>query len=128
MRLLGTAAPPHERSGVDTRGKATIRLTEHCVERYQQRFRPALDIEAARTDLARLLDVADVVADPPRWLAERAEQWAPAYALIGDDCVLPLVPAEGRSGMLSAVTCLGRGGISDAARAYRSQRRRSRRR
>jgi hypothetical protein len=109
-----------------------IHLSQHAVERFHERVRPSLGIEAAEDELARLVAMGQVVTQPPPWHAERQRQTAPAYLVICD-LVLPLVQMGGDPVVLVAVTCIARGGISDQARARRNSlpraaRRRGRRR
>jgi len=44
---------------------ATIQLSTHAVERFQQRVRPALALPDAGEELARLALVAELAAEPP---------------------------------------------------------------
>src|SRR4051812_25655150 len=103
----------------------TIEITLHAVERFRERVRPALPLDAAEDELALLLTFAEVTAEAPAWMAHTTREATHAYAVIGD-VVLPL--AAGREGVLFAKTCIPRGGISPPARARRSDNRRARRR
>lgn len=95
----------------------SIILSKHAVERFQERVRPGLTVEAAEEELARLVLFADVVEQAPAWHVNRAAQEAPAYLLIAD-VILPLKPTGGAT--FVATTCLPRAGISEAARARRN--------
>ena len=101
-----------------------IRLSNHCVDRFLERFRPALDWSSAKRELLRLLGCGSVRSDAPSWLADRALQEADCYLTVGEDLVLPLVHDGGD---WIARTCLGRGGISAPARERRNRNRRHRR-
>lgn len=94
----------------------SITLTDHAVERFRERARPALDLEHAADELARLALFGDIVEEPPEWHLRTAAQYASHYLVIGD-LVLPLRPTS--SGEHLAVTCLVRGLRSDVARQRR---------
>jgi hypothetical protein len=103
-----------------------VRFTRHCVEQYQLRFRPALDLICAETDLTMIAGCGYMTTAPPGWLSDRRRE-AEAYFLVGEDLVMPLVRSTTSTGWL-AVTCLCRGTISpterDRRRARRAQSRR----
>jgi hypothetical protein len=100
-----------------------VTLSQHAVDRYQQRVRPALSAELAREDLGRLIGLGRVASEPPSWLADRQAQRAAFYLTVGD-VVLPLDPDRRDTERLIALTCIARGGISEIARHARNQRRR----
>jgi hypothetical protein len=102
---------------------AEIHITQHAIERFHLRVRPGLSTAAAEIELARMVAVGELVNDPPSWYADRQRRTAAAYLVVGD-LVLPLEPVDGNPCALVAVTCIARGGISDAARARRNERRR----
>lgn len=104
----------------------TIILSTHAVERFQERVRPGLTLAAAEDELAHLALAGDVVTTAPPWHADRAAREAPYYLLIAD-LILPLQPGT-EAGVYVATTCLPKGSVSDATRARRNDRRRSRRR
>ena len=97
-------------------------VSSHCVERFQLRVRPALDVSRAHEELSRLLPTAVVQGTPPSWLSERLEDRPDAYLLIGEDLVCPLRRTATRN-VYVAVTCLVRDAGSPAARARRRRRR-----
>ena len=101
-----------------------IVLSDHCVVRFRERFRPAFDHDGAKRELARLLTCASFGEEPPAWLARTAQTLSPMYATVGPDLVLPLVPTA--DGFL-AKTCIGRGGVSAPARERRNAAARARR-
>lgn len=103
-----------------TRGAVSERIDilDHAVERFIERVRPGLEVTRAQSELDHLLWLADYVFEAPEWLASRARQRAPMYAVIAD-IVLPLQIGRDRSSLI-AVTCLTRGGLSDPARARRN--------
>ena len=95
-----------------------IEISHHCVDRFHERFRPALDLIKAREQLEMLVALHAVHADePPDWFAERMLERADSYLIIGDDMVIPLARLGHRDELLLAKTCIGRGGVSDLARA-----------
>lgn len=100
-----------------------IQLTTHAIERFQQRVRPGLDLEAAGDELARLLATAAIVQDPPDWFARRQARVACSYLVVGD-LVLPLQQSRSGDGTLVAVSCIPRGSLSEMARARRNSARR----
>ncbi len=98
-----------------------VRFTRHCVEQYQLRFRPALDLIGAQAELAPIAGCGQMSTAPPGWLADRRRQ-ADAYFLVGEDLVMPLVRSRSTGGWL-AVTVLSRGTISPVERERRRARR-----
>ena len=106
--------------------KSRVALTNHCVCRFHERFRPALDQIRARAELEMLIEHGEVAEEPPEWMARKMRQEADAYLIVGNDLVLPLA-AAGPLGELVAKTCLDRGGISERARTRRNERGRARR-
>ena len=101
-------------------------LSHHCVNRFHERFRPALDRIRARAELQLLIEHGEIADAPPEWLARTMRQEAEAYLVVGEDLVLPLVEV-GPRGELVAKTCIPRGGISEQARRRRNERARQRR-
>ncbi len=90
-------------------------MSAHAVEQYQQRVKPALDLDAARGELERLVGVAQVTAVEPRWV--HAANPARFYLLIGDAVALPLVAQDG--GWV-ATTCVAAGTYTPVRRAQRA--------
>ena len=107
--------------------RVEVTLTHHCVGRFHERFRPALDQIRAREELEMLIDHGHITADPPGWMVERMRQGADAYLIVGNDLVLPLVVIDPFGERMMAKTCISRGGISDVARRRRNERGRRRR-
>ncbi|MEJ7784892.1 MAG: hypothetical protein WKF96_08820 [Solirubrobacteraceae bacterium] len=101
----------------------TIEITAHAVQRYQQRVRPSLSIEAAEDELARVALVGEVLTEPPAWHLRSCARLAPFYLCLAD-VVLPLTPHRGDPGVLVATTCLAKGSLSTDSRRYRTARRR----
>lgn len=95
-----------------------VDVFDHAVERYVERVRPGSESARARSELAHLLRIADFVFEAPEWLAGRARQTAPVYAVVAD-VVLPLQLGRDRDSLV-AVTCLTRGGLSAPARERRN--------
>ena len=109
---------PAARRGID--------ITHHCVERFHERSRPALELIRAREELEMLVGVGEVAEQPPAWFAAGAASEADAYLLIGEDLVIPLASRSDGSGMV-AKTCITRGVPSEATRARWNARKRKRR-
>ena len=103
----------------------TIELSRHAVERFRERVRPGLDVDAASDELARLAAIGEIHEEAPEWLASRQRQVASLY-LVAGDVVLPLQFRMGEDDCYGAMTCLVRGGLSLEARARRHARRRRR--
>ena len=95
-------------------GNTSFVVTAHCVDRFWERA--AIGCSRFPDALARLKLITSQVGtltDPPPWLTGVE---ADAIVALGPDIVL-IVKRK------SVVTCLARGGISDAARAARNARR-----
>ena len=105
-----------------------IVFTPHSIKRFQERCRPALDAPAASLELQRLLASGRIVATAPDWHACRTASTASLYLLLGDDLVLPLEPDRRSADRWVAKTCITRGGLSDAVRVRRNERKRNSRR
>ncbi len=104
--------------------RANVTLSHHCVDRFHERFRPALDQIRARQELEDLIRHGEISAEPPEWMARTMRQESEAYLIVGNDLVLPLISGGEK---LIAKTCIPRGGISEAARRRRNQQARARR-
>ncbi|SRR5581483_5504285 len=104
-----------------------VMLTSHCVERFHERFRPALDQIRAQQELEALIAQGEIAPEPPEWMGRTMRQRSDAYLIVGNDLVLPLAASGPCGEHLVAKTCIDRGGISEAARAVRNQRARRRR-
>jgi hypothetical protein len=83
----------------------TIDLTAHAIQRFRDRVRPALDLDAAADELARLAGQAELTPSPPEWLRGFAHLY-----LVAGDVALPLELALGDPERLVATTCLVRNG------------------
>jgi hypothetical protein len=105
----------HVTSGVNPRLE-DIELTEHAVEQYRERARPALDLAGARCDLARLVSNGDVFAEPPDWARSAGSK--PFYLVIGDALAFPLAPQAGR---WVTTTCLVKTTLTPRRRDERQQ-------
>jgi hypothetical protein len=92
----------------------TVRITKHAANQYQQRVKPALDVDAARAELERLRLVGKITANEPRWV--NAARPAPYYPTISDAAALLLAPQDG--GWL-ATTCVTASTYTPARRAQR---------
>jgi hypothetical protein len=105
-----------------------VMLSPHSVERFHERFRPALDEIRARQELEMLLVHGEISDEPPEWLAEKMLETADAYLIVGNDLVIPLASLGPLGERFVAKTCISRGGISEPARRRRNERARERRR
>lgn len=101
-----------------------VSLTAHAISRYIERVKPAMDSNAARAELERLVEHADITptSTPPRWVAEGERE---AYLPLTDDVCLTLI---GRPGRWRALTVLLRGSLSPESRAARNEARKDRHR
>lgn len=109
-------------------------VSQHALERYALRASAFPDDpERARRQLGQVMAGCGTLGGQPGWVNEAAEprheNEAVTWLLLGEDIAMPLVA---RNVGLVAVTCIARGGISDAARSgrreYKRKRRASRRR
>jgi hypothetical protein len=108
VRVIDGAQPRHE----------DIDLTEHAVEQYRERIRPALDPASARVELSRLVPSGQIRAEPPEWA--RSAGLKPYYLVIGDALALPLAPQHGR---WVTTTCLVHTTLTPRRREERTRRR-----
>lgn len=94
-----------------------VTLTEHAVQRFQERVRPGLGLAMARAELRRLVDAHAEVCEPPGWYFEGGRHArADTLVRIGPDILLPCATRDGR---LFALTVVCRGLLGDDERAYR---------
>ena len=111
-------------------GVGRVSLSRHAVERYIERVRPALGFANAVDDLRGLLQRCGRRVDRPGWVADDAEvdrhgeEYKDLWVALGEDVVFIVVKPE--RDIMVVVTCLARGHISDEARSYRGERRRTR--
>jgi hypothetical protein len=103
----------HEESG------RRIAITDHAVERHQQRLRPSMPISCAEHELGRLVCQAHIRAEPPVWVAPRIR--ADRYPLLGADVALPLI-RQGR--ILIATTLIVRHGVRGQGSSRRAAKKR----
>lgn len=94
----------------------TIRLTDHAVERYQLRVRPALTIAQVREDLERLMAFGKFVEKPPAWVVPDDDR-ADGYLILAPGVCLAVVQERH---CRVAVTCLTNMGLSDETRRKRN--------
>lgn len=86
-------------------------ISQHAVELFREQIRPALDFEAAATELARLAAAGQVARVPPGWAQTSEDHTTDGWVLIGDAIALPV------AGGL-ATTCLVRGYVTPAVRLH----------
>jgi hypothetical protein len=93
-----------------------IDVSEHAVEQYKERVKPALDSTAARSELGRLVFSGEILVEPPEWT--RSAGTKPYYLVIADVLVLPLAPQSGR---WVTTTCLVNTTLTPRRREERAQ-------
>ncbi|MGA7396861.1 MAG: hypothetical protein WBW62_05370 [Solirubrobacterales bacterium] len=104
--------------------KLQVLLSEHAIERFRERFRPALSLAKAAVELRWLVGKAGTVSNrQPKWASIENEAAPDAFLTIGEDLILLLKLGNGR---MTAVTCLCRGTIRKSERNKRRNGRRSR--
>jgi hypothetical protein len=97
-----------------------VRLTRHAIVRYQERVKPALDLEQAETELRWLLPLMERKRVPPAWIdPERLEREPDVWLVLGGDIALPMYSAQ-------ITTCLTRAAPSEHARERQTEGRRAR--
>ena len=98
-----------------------VELSKHCVERWRNRFRPGLDVAAARRELEGVLECAGgrVVDSPPDWTRLAEPDSHTSFLVVSEDLVLVLIE---RGERLLAKTCVSRGTISPWERMRRRRR------
>ena len=102
-----------------------VEFTEHVVERFQERVRPALDLAAAEEELARLLPLAELTEVCPWWVTESEqpdERQADLFAVLCDGVAVLLM---GRGETFRAVTVITNRGLSEETRERRNAARRA---
>ena len=96
-----------------------VKFSRHAIARYQERVQPDRSEGEAAEHLERLLPFGDIDLRAPAWLRDRTRRDAAGYLTVAD-VAFPLQANE--TGGLTAVTCLARGSMSEAARAHRTER------
>ena len=97
-----------------------LKISKHCVERWRERFRPALDDDGARRELERVVANGVLTDAPPPWSGLSTPDSHTSFLVVGEDLVLVLV--ERGHGLLAA-TCIPRGSIPPGERKRRKHRR-----
>lgn len=105
--------------GLGSGGEKRITLSKHCVQRFRDRFRPGLDLAAARRELSRVIANGVLVDLPPSWCGLDLPTSRDSYLVVGDDLVLTLLELGDE---FRATTCLGRGTIRPDERSRRRKR------
>lgn len=99
-----------------------IYLTEHAIERYHERVKPALAPEQARREAITLARRAEPTRDRPRWWYQRqGDDVLEAWAYVTEGIAFGLVKRD--NGWV-ALTCCTAGGMSDVVREARRRRKR----
>lgn len=97
-------------------------LTDHAIERYQERVRPGLSYDAAAAELHHMLNTVAQVGLKPSWVHSHYSQLpderrGDSWLYLGPDLVVAC--ERQRQGIYRAVTVLCRGHISALTRARR---------
>jgi hypothetical protein len=100
-----------------------VRLSRHCVERWQKRFRPGLGFEGAEAELGRVIEHGEFVDAPPEWSGLSLPDSRTSYLKLGEDAVLVLFD---RGSELLAKTCIPRGSVEPWERRRRQAGKRQR--
>ena len=85
--------------------RTVVRFSGHAVERFRERVRPGLTLEAARDDLIRVVESGRLVSQPPRWI-----QWderSPSSLSLAMSSSLSGRRAARPTGRLPPVSCVG---------------------
>lgn len=95
-------------------------ITEHAIERYIERVRPALDKDAARAEVTRMCaSVAVITTVIPEWIAPwRRHKGTDAYLMLGEDIAMPMTGD-------TALTCLTRAQEEATSLAYQRKARKA---
>ena len=93
-----------------------IDLTEHAVEQYRARSRPALGYAGARAELAPLVPDGEILFAAPNWAGAAGTK--PFCVVIGDTLALPLAAQDGR---WLPTTCLVRSTLTERRREERTR-------
>jgi endonuclease III len=97
-----------------------LSISQHAVDRYQERVRPTLDTEAARTELEAVLSMdPERINEAPEWV-HVCETKADYYLEVADGIVAPV--AQGH-----VLTIITRGGSHPEHRARKMETKRRRR-
>jgi hypothetical protein len=94
----------------------TIRVTDHAVEQYQARVKPALDFDQARREVLALVLGAEIQAEPPPWLWPDPSNKPEGYIVVADGICFPVAKRG------TIVTCLANCNRSEPRRAARKAR------
>lgn len=103
-----------------------VTFSNHAIERYRDRLRPALSIDQAKLELERISAHSVFDTDGPSWMTVERKERNNSFLEIGD-AAFPLEPSDDGE-TLVAKTCLVRGSLSPQARDRRNRMRRTRRR
>lgn len=97
-------------------------VSEHAVEQYVARVKPALTLRRAKIEIEGLIQRLDcpVQAEPPYWVKPAPEHVGQDYLILCEGIAFPLV--HGR-----LVTCLVAGCTSEATKANRKAKKERRR-
>lgn len=96
-------------------------ISDHAVERWQERVRPGLDHEQAVVDMRRILPVCELTEVCPSWTGEMAADGVlpNLWILVADGIALPIIGQN-------IATTLTRSSVSPQARENRREYRQTR--
>lgn len=96
-----------------------VALKKHAVERYQQRVKPALSMEAAKRELEQLCVMAELADEAPCYCNDdERDERTDAYLEIAPGIALAVVFDE--DGEAHALTCIANWSLSDETRRRRN--------
>jgi hypothetical protein len=93
----------------------TVLVSRHAADRYRDRVRPGLDVDAGRAELERLRGTGEISSVAHGWL--NGANPAPQYLLLGKDVVLRVLPQG--DGWI-ATTCVTQPTVTPTRRASKS--------
>jgi hypothetical protein len=97
---------------------AHVEITNHAVNRYQERVKPTLDWGAAKRELTALTEIGEVVPSLP-WLDSSAPDFA-ALIELSDGIAMALTRPDGVDGYIGTTVFI-RGGVDEKTRAHRAE-------
>jgi hypothetical protein len=97
-------------------------VTNHAVEQYVSRVKPAFDFDQARAEIVRLLQGAGPPQGPPPWTRPHGEHEGSVYIVVSDGICFATNPER-----TALVTCLTKGSTSAERRAAKNKKRAQRR-
>jgi hypothetical protein len=100
-----------------------VEVSAHAIERYAERVKPGLDLQAAECEvLAVIANHAVLIEVAPAWvIPNEVSGKATLWACVGDGIVFALAqPPQNPGGLWYAVTCITRSCVSEQTRERRN--------